>query len=96
MEIPDEHYHHLKAKAAAAGEDYEPHAKDFTVSQVHYIIDETVLTDEERVLCDLFFVHQTKAKDVSAVMDMSLRTAYKKKKELHDKLVETCKRLFLL
>lgn len=67
---------------------------DFLVSEIKYLISETALRDEDKRLCVAFYINRKTCQEVADEFGMSVDTAKRKCKFLHEQMIMTIIKMF--
>ena len=68
---------------------------DFTVSEIRYIIEETVLTESDQRIAELRFIKKLSIERIAEVMGYDKKTIFKHSNAIKEKLLKTIQKILL-
>ena len=68
---------------------------DFTVSEIRYIIEETVLTEADQKIAELRFIKQLSIERIAEVMGYDKKTIFNHSNTIKEKLLKTIQKILL-
>ena len=68
---------------------------DFTVSEIRYIIEETVLTEVDQKIAELRFIKKLSIERIAEVMGYDKKTIFNHSNTIKEKLLKTIQKILL-